>query len=298
MLVNRIVKGSIVALVTPMHADGSIDYAALTSLIELHHQCGTDGVVLLGTTGEAFALTEHEKFSIVEHVLSANRGVMQVIVGANANATQSTIGFCQQLSLLPIDGYLLSSPSYVKPTQLGLIHHFSTIANNVNLPIVIYNVPSRAAVALDLNSVITLSEHNNIVAIKDCDSDAYRIATMVHATSGSNFNILAGDDMAISALIRLGAKGVISVAANFIPAIIKELVSISVTDDYPKALAIQDKIDNLNQKLFVETNPIPVKWLMNHLGMIDNGIRSPLMTLSEEYRDGLLEAYEQTIQQI
>ena len=276
-------SGSIVALVTPMFINGDVDYSSLEELVEKQIESGTDAIVILGSTGEAITLNVKEKIAIIEHVVKKANGRIPIIVGSNQNGTIQTIEQTKKFSELGVDAFLLSCPAYVKPTQEGLKTHFKKIAQSIDLPIFLYNIPGRACCDLEPNSVIELSKIPNIVGIKESSGEVDRVATIVNGTE-SDFIVLSGDDNLALRMIKSGAKGVVSVAANLVPSLIKELTKNALAKNFNIAAEIEQKITKLNEKLFVESNPIPVKWALYKLGLIDKGIRLPLTFLSPEYQ--------------
>ena len=265
-------KGSIVALVTPMHNNGAIDYQALQKLLDLHIQSKTDAVVLLGSTGEASLLTLSEKKEIVEKSIEYTQGRIKILVGANANGTEFTIELCKEFQDVGVEGLLLSTPSYIKPTRQGLINHFNNVSQAIDLPVIIYNVPSRSACDVLPDVIIELSNIENIVGVKEASGDIARIAEIASSVS-SDFAILSGEDYLNIDVIRQGGHGSISVTANIAPKLHKEAIDNALNGNFDEAMSSWSKLTGLNQKLFVESNPIPVKWLLAKMGLIHQVVK-------------------------
>ncbi|NQY42897.1 MAG: 4-hydroxy-tetrahydrodipicolinate synthase [Legionellales bacterium] len=276
--------GSIVALITPMYKDGSIDYSTLNNLIELHIREGTDSIVILGSTGEASTIDLDEQISIVKSVVKQSAGRIPIIVGSNQNGTQKTIDVTKKFVELGVDACLLACPGYIKPTQEGLHAHFSKISSSVDIPLILYNIPGRTCCDLLPETVIELSKLPNIIGIKESSCKLQRVSQILDKCS-SDFTLLAGEDKLALSMLQEGAKGVISVTANLAPILVKELIMNALAKKFDIAQTIDHKLSILYEKLFVETNPIPVKWAMNKLGIIDSGIRLPLTNLSPIYED-------------
>ncbi len=279
-------SGSVVALVTPMHMDGAVDYSNLNSLIELHIKEGTDAIVILGSTGEASTIDLDEKILIIKSVVKQAAGRIPIIVGSNQNGTDQTIEITKRFAALGANGCLLACPSYVKPTQEGLKLHFTKIAEEVDIPIILYNIPGRTCCDLLPETVMELSCLANIVGIKEASCDVTRVSKIVK-NAPSDFVVLSGEDKLTLNMIQEGARGVISVTANIAPKLVKELIKNALAENFDIAEAIDHKLSTLNEKLFVESNPIPVKWALNRLGIINKGIRLPLTHLSKRYTSEL-----------
>jgi len=282
-------KGSIPALVTPMRADGSVDYVAWERLLDFHVAEGTDAVVVGGTTGESPTL---ERAELVELVRSAKRrvaGRMPVIGGSGTHATAGSIELSQALAAAGADGLLAVVPYYNKPTQEGLYRHFTAIADSVQLPVVLYNVPGRTACDLLPATVVRLSAHPRIVGIKEATGDLSRAESILDA-SRPGFLLLSGDDPTAAGLMKRGACGVISVTANVAPRAMHEMCAAALAGRHVQAAALNEKLMPLHLAMFVESNPIPVKWAVARLGLIERGIRLPLTPLSERLEDEVLAA--------
>jgi len=279
-------QGSIVAIVTPMFPDGSLDIQALHGLIDFHINEGTDGIVIVGTTGESPTVNCEEHCQLIETTVKHVDKRIPVIAGTGANSTQEAIDLTKEAKRLGADACLLVTPYYNKPNQTGLFQHFSKIANEVAIDQILYNVPSRTGCDLKNDTVLKLSEIPNIVGIKDATGDLTRGIDLIKRLP-SHFSVLSGDDATALSLMLLGGKGVISVTANVAPKLMHEMCVAAIAGDVTVALNINAKIFALHQKLFVEANPIPVKWVLAQMGLIKTGIRLPLVNLSAQYVDVL-----------
>ena len=285
----QVLKGSFVALVTPMFEDGVIDYDSLKHLINWHIENGTSGIVSVGTTGESSTLSVQEHLDVIRYTVKISDNRIPVIAGSGGNSTQEAIDLTLESKNLGADASLLVTPYYNKPTQEGLILHYLAIANKVNIPQILYNVPSRTACDLQPQSTKILSEHDNIIGIKEALDDMSRIKHLVELTKEiKNFSILSGDDPTFLESMQLGASGVISVAANIIPKSISTICKDSLSGNYHKAKLENDNYSDLLKLLFVESNPIPVKWMLSQMGYINKTIRLPLTDLNETYHNKVL----------
>jgi 4-hydroxy-tetrahydrodipicolinate synthase len=280
---------SIVALVTPMENNGAIDYASLQALVEWHISKHTDGLVILGSTGEAATVESWERRKIVQRVINQVRNRVPVIVGTGSNSTVHTIDQTQQAMELGADAALIVTPYYNKPTQEGLYRHFSAVAEKVPLPQILYNVPSRTGCDLLPETVLRLSEHANIVGVKDATGDISRVAKM----SGAELDLLSGDDATTSAFMSAGGQGVISVVANVAPDLMHSLCVAALKKDSAEVESYDNKLKGLYKALFCESNPIPVKWALQEMGLIKSGIRLPLTPLSHTYHSQVRAALQQ-----
>lgn len=278
-------RGSIVALVTPMK-NGGVDVERFEALIKHHIDAGTHGLVIAGTTGESGTLNKYEKLSLVKCALDVVNNRIPVIAGIAANATQDAIEQATSLISLGVDGLLVMTPAYIKPTQEGLYRHFSALAHSVPLPIILYNVPSRTAVDLLPETVARLSEISNIVAIKEATGQMTRLQKLLNLCD-HRIDILSGDDPTCAEWMVAGAKGVISVTANVVPEWMAKLAEAAIDGDHAECLKIQQKLMDLHQMMFVETNPIPVKWAMHRLGWMSDEIRLPMTPLSTAHCEPL-----------
>jgi 4-hydroxy-tetrahydrodipicolinate synthase len=273
-------KGSIPALVTPMRDDGSIDFGAWDQLLDFHLREGTDGVVVGGTTGESPVLERAELEELVRRAKGRLGGRIPVIAGSGTNGTARSIALSKAAEAAGADALLVVTPYYNKPTQEGLFRHFTAIADAVSIPVILYNVPGRTGCDMLADTIARLSHHPRIVGVKEATGDIYRgEAVLQHSRPG--FLLLSGDDPTAAELIRIGAKGVISVTANVAARAMHDLCAAGLEGRHHDAAAINERLIPLHKALFVESNPIPVKWAVQRLGLIGPGIRLPLTPLSE-----------------
>lgn len=278
--------GSIVALVTPMKTDGTVDFDVLSQLIDWHIASGTDGIVVLGTTGESPTITQEERKKLTRHVVDVVAGRIPVIAGTGSNATPLAIAQTQEAMDLGVDACLLVTPYYNKPTQEGLYLHYKAIADAVAVPQILYNVPTRTACDLLPETVARLSKIANIVGLKEASPDPLRpkqlaTALLENGASSASLDIFSGDDINALEYMKQGAKGVISVTANVAPELVHALCKAVLSGDYSAAEKLDTQLRPLNTKLFVETNPIPTKWALAEMGKMASGIRLPLTPLSK-----------------
>ncbi|HSQ68474.1 MAG TPA: 4-hydroxy-tetrahydrodipicolinate synthase [Steroidobacteraceae bacterium] len=276
-------KGSIPALVTPMHADGSVDLESWDRLIDFHLAEGTDGVVVGGTTGESPVLETAELEVLVRRAKARVAGRMPVIAGSGTNCTAKSIELSHAAEAAGADALLVVTPYYNKPTQRGLELHFTAIADAVGVPLILYNVPGRTACDMLPETIARLSAHRRIVAVKEATGDLARGEAVLAQCEGG-FGLLSGDDPTAAALIRIGAVGVISVTANVAARAMHELCAAGLAGRHEEAAELNRRLMPLHQALFVESNPIPVKWAVERLGLIQAGIRLPLTPLSASRR--------------
>ena len=282
-------QGSLVALVTPLTQSGGIDYKSLERLIDWHIDQGTDGIVSVGTTGESATLNVNEHIEVIEFTVKHVNKRVPVIAGTGANSTQEAIDLSEESRLKGADFVLLVTPYYNKPNQKGLIAHYEQIANSVEINQILYNVPSRTACDLLPESVKVLSDHQNIVGIKEAVDDMNRIKSLINISkTDNNFQVFSGDDPTFMHALNLGAHGVISVAANVIPKSISEICSFIRKNNKDEAKKLNEINNNLYDLLFVESNPIPVKWMLYKMGLIENSIRLPLIELDETFHEKTL----------
>ena len=282
----QVLQGSLVALVTPLNEDGSVDYDSLEKLIDWHIDEGTNGIVSVGTTGESATLNVKEHLDVIDFTIKHVGKRIPVIAGTGANATNEAIELSQEAKLKGADYVLLVTPYYNKPNQNGLIKHYEEIANKVDIPQILYNVPSRTACDLKPSSVEILSKHQNIIGIKEAVDDFQRIRELINITQISDdFSVFSGDDPTFLESMSLGAHGVISVAANVIPRSISMICRNVLNSELNEANNLNDINKNLYKLLFVESNPIPVKWMLFKMGLIKNFIRLPLIQLDETFHD-------------
>ncbi len=282
-------SGSMVALVTPMHKDGSVDQQALKRLIDFHVEAGTDGLVIAGTTGESATLTKPEHAELIFKAVEIADGRIPVIAGTGSNATAQTLDLSKAVEGSGAKAFLIVTPYYNKPTQEGLYRHFSTLADNLSVPLVLYNVPGRTGCDMLPATVARLAPHPNIIGIKEAVGDPQRCKELVERC-GDQIDVFSGDDPTILEFFRFGAKGVISVTANVAPRRMHKTCAAALAGDFDTAEAINSELVELHQLLFVESNPIPVKWAVHKMGLIDEGIRLPLTWLSEAGQQVLLPA--------
>lgn len=276
-------SGSFVALVTPMTADGALDFACLERLVDWHIRQGTDGLVIAGTTGEASTLTKGEHVEVIRVAVERAAGRIPVVAGTGSNSTAQTIDLSRAVGELPVDGYLVVTPYYNKPTQEGLYRHFVAIADAVDLPVILYNVPGRTGVDMQTATVGRLAAHPGIVGIKEATGDLGRLQPLREAC-GDDFLLLSGDDATGCEFMLQGGQGVISVTANVAPALMADMCKAALKGDRQRAVELDDRLAGLHQDLFVESNPIPVKWALERLGLIPGGLRLPLTALSNTHR--------------
>ena len=281
-----------VALVTPMQPDGSVDGAALAQLIEFHVKNGTDAIIAVGTTGESATLDEHEHCQLVKQIVALVAGRIPVIAGTGANSTTEAITLTRCAKDAGADACLLVTPYYNKPTQEGLYLHHKAIAEAVDIPQILYNVPGRTAVDMLPETIERLSHISNIVGVKEATGDVSRITDII-ARCGDGFDVYSGDDATAMEAILSGAKGDISVTANIAPAEMHEMCTAALKGERDKAASINKNLMGLHENLFLEANPIPVKWALLEMGMIPAGIRLPLTVFSEQYHETLRQAMRQ-----
>ena len=278
------ISGSIVALVTPMTGEGELDWDSLAGLVAMHIENKTDGIVAMGTTGESATLNVEEHASVVKFVVEQAAGRIPVIAGTGANCTREAIELTDRAMQAGVDACLLVSPYYNKPTQEGLYQHHKAIAEAVAVPQMLYNVPGRTAVDMLPETMARLSGIDNIVAIKEATGDLER-GRRVLELCGDNIALYSGDDATAVELILLGAKGNISVTANVAPAQMSAMCAAALKGDADKARAINETVSGLHENLFVESNPIPVKWALSEMGLIQPCLRLPLTELDVRYHD-------------
>ncbi|WP_334107573.1 4-hydroxy-tetrahydrodipicolinate synthase [Methylobacillus sp.] len=285
-------QGSLVAIVTPMHDDGSLDIQALRSLIDFHVDQQSDGIVVVGTTGESPTVNFDEHALLIKTTVEHSAGRVPVIAGTGANSTSEAIDLTRKAKELGADACLLVAPYYNKPTQEGLYQHFRAVAEAVDIPQILYNVPGRTGCDLQNDTVLRLAAIKNIVGIKDATGNIER-GTDLLLRAPEEFAIYSGDDASSLALLLLGGHGVISVTANAAPKLMHEMCKAALNGNIKIARECNAKLFALHQKLFVEANPIPVKWVVQQMGLIQGGIRLPLVPLSSQYHDTLRSAMKQ-----
>ncbi|MFA7243431.1 MAG: 4-hydroxy-tetrahydrodipicolinate synthase [Sulfuricellaceae bacterium] len=284
--------GSLVAVVTPMHDDGALDLEGLRGLVDFHVREGTDGIVVVGTTGESPTVDFGEHCRLIETVTRQVAGRIPVIAGTGANSTREAIELAQCAQNAGAAYSLSVVPYYNKPTQEGLYRHFKAIAEAVDLPHILYNVPGRTACDLSNDTALRLAQIPNIVGIKDATGNIERGSDLL-LRAPADFAVYSGDDASCLALMLLGGHGVISVTANVAPRLMHEMCVAAFKGDLPRAREINNKLLGLHSRLFVEANPIPVKWAVEQLGLIGAGIRLPLTPLSAANREVVRTAMQQ-----
>ena len=284
-------QGSMVALVTPMQKDGSVDYTAMDRLLEMHIEAKTDAIVAVGTTGESATLTQKEHCDVIRYVVNGVRGRVPVIAGTGSNSTAEAIQFTAFAKEAGADACLLVTPYYNKPTQEGLIQHYTAIANAVAIPQILYNVPGRTACDMSTDTVDVLSRIPHIIGIKDATGDVSRAQDIV-SRCGERLDVFSGDDALALDVIKVGGKGVISVTANVAPAQMRAMLAAALAGDFAVAKAINSNLESLHHDLFLEANPIPVKWALLEMGLISSGIRLPLTELSPPFHEPVRQALQ------
>ena len=284
--------GSIVALVTPMTADGEVDFSGLVQLCQWHLASGTNGIVVCGTTGEAPLLSLNEYQKVVATVVETVQRRIPVIAGVGAPSTSACLKYSQLARSEQVDALLCVTPYYVKPNQAGLLAHYSALADADATPIVLYNVPARTGVDLLPASVARLAERENIVAIKEATGNLSRLGELLDVI-GDKLLYLSGDDVSACEFMLRGGQGVISVTANIVPEQMSELCAAAMRGDRQAAVSINDRLAGLHECLFVEPNPVPTKWLLAKMNKINPAVRLPLQALNEDNANLLLQAFEQ-----
>ncbi len=279
-------KGSLVAIVTPMYEDGRLDIDALKRLIDFHLQEGSDGIVIVGTTGESPTVDLEEHCLLIKTTVDHVAKRIPVIAGTGANSTSEAIELTKKAKALGADACLLVAPYYNKPSQEGLYQHFAAVAAAVDIPQILYNVPGRTGCDIHNDTVVRLAQIKNIVGIKDATGGIER-GTDLLLRAPQDFAVYSGDDATSLSLMLLGGQGVISVTANVAPKLMHALCVQAMAGDVVAARATNAQLFALHQKLFVEANPIPVKWVLQQMGFINTGIRLPLVNLSTQYHDVL-----------
>jgi len=282
-------QGSLVAIVTPMFEDGRLDIPSLSALIDFHVDQGSDGIVIVGTTGESPTVDFDEHCLLIKTAVSQVNGRIPVIAGTGANSTKEAIILTQKAKELGVDACLLVAPYYNKPTQEGLYQHFKAIADAVDIPQILYNVPGRTCCDISNETTLRLATHPNIVGIKDATGGIER-GTDLLLRAPDDFAVLSGDDATAMSLMLLGGKGVITVTGNVAPKLMHEMCVAAIAGNAIAAREINAKLFQLHQKLFIEANPTPVKWVLVQMGLIKAGIRLPMVSLSAQYHDILLNA--------
>jgi len=276
-------QGSMVALATPMTPSGDVDKPALEALVAFHLENNTDAIVAMGTTGESATFSHKEHREVVKMIISFVAGKIPVIAGTGSNSTSEALALTQAAKIDGADAVLLVSPYYNKPPQEGLYQHHKSIAEQVDIPQILYNVPGRTSIDMLPETVERLSQVSNIVGIKEATGDLARAKDILERC-GDDFDLITGDDATAMEFILLGGKGDISVTANVAPALMHQMCKAALARDRESAESLNAKVEQLNSKLFIESNPIPVKWLLHKMGYGSNTMRLPLVSLAEEYQ--------------
>ncbi len=285
------ISGSIVALVTPMHSDGSVDWEGLERVLDMHVEAGTNAIVAVGTTGESATLSTPEHCEVIKRCVAYMQQRVPVIAGTGSNSTREAIELTAAAADAGADACLLVTPYYNKPTQRGLYEHFKAVAAAVDVANILYNVPGRTSVDMSNDITLELAEIGNIVGIKDATGDVERGRDLI-ARAPEGFAIYSGDDPTAMELILAGGQGNISVTANIAPQAVAELCELAAKGDREGAQRIDQLLVPLNEALFLEANPIPVKWAMQQRGLIESGIRLPMTELAPEFHQPVLAAME------
>lgn len=278
------ITGSLVALATPMHPDSTIDWERLDRLVDFHIDKGTNGIVAVGTTGESSTLDPQEHMDVIRRVVQRVDGRIAVLAGTGGNSTREAIDLTREAYHIGADACLLVVPYYNKPTQEGLYRHFLAVAEAVEIDQILYNVPGRTACDMLNETVVRLADVPNIVGIKDATGNISRGEELIQLVKG-RLAVYSGDDATAMDLMLRGGKGNVSVTANVAPAEMASLCKLAMEGSEAEAKALNDRLMPLHRKLFLEANPIPVKWALQQMGLIDSGIRLPLTPLSEELHD-------------
>jgi 4-hydroxy-tetrahydrodipicolinate synthase len=281
MHINHPLTGSMVALITPMFEDGSVDFVALKSLVEFHIDSGTHAIVSMGTTGESATLNQEEHIEVMRKTIEFSKGRIPIIAGTGANSTTEAIELTSAAKEIGADACLLVTPYYNKPTQEGLFQHHKAIAEAVEIDQILYNVPGRTAVDLSVETAVRLAEIKNIIGIKDATGDL-DVAQALIDSCPDDFLLYSGDDATAVEFILMGGHGGISVSANVAPKAVSEAYNVAMDNDRNSAETINSTLSDLHHHLFIESNPIPVKWALYKMNKCESGIRLPLTKLSQE----------------
>lgn len=284
--------GSLVALVTPMFDDGRVDFESLNRLVDFHIENGTSGIVAVGTTGESATLAVEEHIEVVKAVIKQAKGRVKVIAGTGANSTAEAIELASHAKEAGADMTLSVVPYYNKPTQEGMYRHFRAIAENVDIPVILYNVPGRTVADMNNDTVLRLTEVPGIIGLKDATGDIGRACDLIQRVP-KNFALYSGDDATGMAFMLCGGNGVISVTTNVAPKLMSQMCAAAIAGNTVLARELNDKLQGLHKQLFAEPNPIPSKWVLHELGLIPAGIRLPLHGMSESLRPQLTAAMKQ-----
>lgn len=288
--------GSIVALVTPMHENGEVDFDTFRALVEWHIESGTQAIVVNGTTGESATLTPSERLELLTIAVQTAKGRIPIIAGTGSSSTASTIQETRAAASCGVDACLVITPYYVRPTQQGLYEHFKAVAESTELPVLLYNVPKRTGCDMQPATVASLAHVKNIIGIKEATGDVLRVAA-IRALTDDRFILLSGDDATAVEFMRQGGKGVISVVANILPTMFQDLCAASLSGDFDTAFTLNAQLEPLYVASMAEPNPIPTKWALHKLGKIPSGIRLPLTPLSQPFQSMVNAALEKFLPQ-
>jgi 4-hydroxy-tetrahydrodipicolinate synthase len=275
-----------------MQADGAIDFAALEKLIEFHVEAGTNGLVVAGTTGESATLMKPEHVAVIEAAVNMVAGRMPVIAGTGSNSTAQTVELSKQVDALGVDAFLIVTPYYNKPPQEGLIKHFSAVADAVSKPVMLYNVPGRTGVDMLPATVARLASHERIFGIKEATGDVGRVSELLKLC-GKDFMLYSGDDPTAREFMLAGGHGVVSVTSNIAPAAMALMCKAAIAGEADQAQELDAPLSGLHRDLFVESNPIPVKWALHRMGLIEGGLRLPLVGLTADNQPAVEAALRQ-----
>lgn len=276
-----------------MHADGGLDFSAWGRLIDFHIENGTSGIVVAGTTGESASLSDDELLQLTQRACDQAHGRIQIIAGAGSSSTAATVERVRRVSQLPVDGVLIVTPAYNRPTQEGLFRHYAAVAAASRVPVIAYNVPSRTAVDMLPATVGRIAQLPRVVAVKEAVAQVSRVRELL-AQVPAAFTVLSGDDASACDVVLAGARGVISVTANVAPRAMAAMVAAAVKGDAEGARQLDAGIAALHENLFLETNPIPAKWALARMGLMGPGLRLPLTDLAEPFRAPLEQALRQS----
>jgi 4-hydroxy-tetrahydrodipicolinate synthase len=285
-------KGSLVAIVSPMHADGSLDLPGLKRLIDWHIEQGTHGIVVVGTTGESPSVDYDEHHLLIKTAVEYTAGRIPVVAGTGANSTREAVELAEYAKKVGADAHLSVVPYYNKPSQEGIYQHFKHIAERVDLPMILYNVPSRTVADMDTETALRLAQLPRIVGIKDATGNLQRGQDLIRRAP-AGFTLLSGDDATTCAFVLLGGHGTISVTANVAPRAMSQMCSAAMQGDRSAATKIDQSLQDLHRHLFIEPSPAPTKWALTHLKLIENGIRLPLLPLTEQSQPVVAAAMKQ-----
>jgi len=276
------IQGSMVALVTPMSPDNALDWPTLHKLVDWHLEQGTNAIVAVGTTGESATLSVEEHLTVIKKIVDQVAGRIPVVAGTGANATDEAVELTAAAKAAGADACLLVSPYYNKPTQEGLFLHHQHIAKAVAIPQILYNVPGRTGVDMKAETVLRLAQIANIIAVKEATGDMSRAKAIIDQAP-DDFVVISGDDATAVELMLLGGKGDISVTANVVPSAISQMCELAIAGKTEEARALNSRLLPLHEAMFVESNPIPVKWALEQMGLIQSGIRLPMTNLSAQF---------------